>query len=91
MEVQIVLAVLALATVACFVLLTVLWQRQTKMGNRVTHTEYELGVDDAERAQVEEHGSKRKPHEETIRGKLHAVEQKTGSHSRRLGRLSRSR
>ncbi len=90
-EVQVVLALLALAAVACVVLLTVVWQRQAKMNNRLTHVENELGVDDAERAQVEDTVPRRRPREETVRGKLHTVEQKTGSHARRLVRLNRLR
>lgn len=84
-------ALIALAVVACGVLITVVWQRQTKMNNRLTHMENELGVDDDERAQAEEHVPKRRPREETVRGKLHTVEQKTGSHARRLVRMTRSR
>lgn len=93
MEVQVMIGLLALGVIGLAVLLTVIWQRQTRMGNRLSHVEHEVGIhtSESERAQAEEHMAKRKGDDETLRGRLHAVEQKTGSNSRRISRMVKQR
>lgn len=86
-----VVALVALGLVAVTVGLTVVWNRQTRTERRVTHVENEIGVSDDERVRAEEGRAVKRPHHETIRSKLHAIDRRFEAVTRRHARLVRAR
>lgn len=81
MGVHVLLAIIALVAIFGVILSTVNRQRTARLEKRVTHLENETGVEEDEH-----HDTKMKPHADTLRGRAHGLEIRTGVLERRVAR-----
>lgn len=81
MGVHVLLAILALCAISALILTTVTRQRMSRLEKRVAHLETETGVDEDEHQD-----SRTLAHAETLRGRTHGLEIRTGALERRAAR-----
>lgn len=81
MGVHVLLAILAFLSISAVILSTVNRQRVARLERRVTHLENETGVDEEEH-----YDTKTRPHADTLRGRTHGLEIRTGVLERRVAR-----
>ena len=81
MGVHVLLSVIALLAISAVILSTVNRQRMARLEKRVMHLENETGVDEEEH-----HDTKTLPHADTLRGRAHGLEIRTGVLERRVAR-----
>lgn len=81
MGAHVILAIIALLAVSAVILSTVNRQRMARLEKRVSHLENETGVDEEEH-----YDTKVKPHADTLRGRAHGLEIRTGALERRAAR-----
>lgn len=86
-----VIALAALVAVALTIGLTSLWQRQSRSDRRLVHVENEIGIGDEERVRVEEGKVPKRPHQETLRVRLHVIDRRFDAVTGRMSRLARAR